>query len=562
MQIKRPDPHPPEHHGDDQNGNGNAETQSSPVQPVAPEEENQLVSEPAACPFCVQPEFGVTYEAPPFKRGLVYPNQARGLSLASAASAMSSSSSLNSGNGTPGGNRRRTTSLSANAPQVITTDRVRPDWAKKLSDARAHALRRAAAATALHNAAYVLGNSGSSDGRGLLGRRRRMFGNGGADSSGSGTPGRVPEGISLSHVGAMLAAADRERERGASLPDADGEAFRRGSSRRTRMEDLEELMMMEAIRLSLASEEERRRKEEKEAAKQAKKDQKQAEKDAKKAAKAARKGSVGGGVPFYSASANASTTSGLPQTPVEGKGKGVDRGMAGGFVPLQEPTSTINDELGGSSGPTDDPQRHLEHSRAQLQGLPNESTSRTSTPAINISGVSSHRTQLRQLSNASSDASSLNESPPGSFGSQINIQGADGDPLHSETPPGGGAGTEPMFNFRSLAEVITNEEKESTGAGHIEHAAPTKPQQGRLSPDSKSTADDSSPNRSRGDSGESSNSSVPPAVAEVVNDEIEKTSDKDATPLAKTATGASNPYDAKHFGDISFLDMGAAGTTQ
>lgn len=566
VQIKRPDPHPPEHHGDDPGGASNTEAAS----PVLPEEENQLVSEPAACPFCVQPEFGVTYDAPPFRRGLVYANQARGLSMASATSAMSSSSSLNSGSGTPIGNRRRTTSLSASAPQVITTDRVRPDWAKKLSDARAHALRRAAAATALHNAAYVLGNAGGSDGRGLLGRRRRMFGSDGGDSSGSGTPGRVPDSMSLSHVGAMLAAADRERERGANLPGGDADGARRGSSRRNRMEDLEELMMMEAIRLSLASEEERRRKEEKEAAKQAKKDQKQAEKDAKKAAKASRKASLGGGS-IYSVSANASTISGLPQTPIEGKGKGIDRIVGGGAVPLHKPSSTVNDELGEpGASPSGDAQRHLEQSRAHLQSLPGDAPTKTSTPAINIIGGSDHRAALRSMSNASSNASSLNESPPGSFGahmsrehsatgSGMNVGVGDADGLHSETPPSG-AGTEPMFNFRSLAEVIGNEEKESTGAGHLEHTSPEQSNPGGLSPSSANTVDDSSPNRSRGDSGESSSSSVPPEVADAVQDEVERGSDKDATPLAKTATGASNPYGAKHFGDISMLEMNSDAT--
>jgi hypothetical protein len=51
------------------------------------------------------------------------------------------------------------------------------------------------------------------------------------------------------------------------------------------MEDLEDMMLMEAIRLSLASEEDRRKKEEKEAKKEAKKK----EKEAKKAEKAAKK---------------------------------------------------------------------------------------------------------------------------------------------------------------------------------------------------------------------------------------------------------------------------------
>lgn len=155
VQIKRPDPHPPEH--------------EQPGQPrPTMEEAETLVSEVAACPFCVTPEFGVTFDPPPFRRGLAYANQPTANPFKMATSATSSQTSLQSHE------RRRTISISATAPQVITTDRVRPDWAKKLADARAHALRRSAAATALHNAAYVLGNPDGSL-RPSYGRRRRSL---------------------------------------------------------------------------------------------------------------------------------------------------------------------------------------------------------------------------------------------------------------------------------------------------------------------------------------------------------------------------------------------------
>src|SRR6478735_8089205 len=74
--------------------------------------------------------------------------------------AMSSQTSLNSTLQTPTTpGRRRAHSLSANAPNVITTDRVRPDWAAKLASARNHQARRAAAATALHTAAFLMGGN-------------------------------------------------------------------------------------------------------------------------------------------------------------------------------------------------------------------------------------------------------------------------------------------------------------------------------------------------------------------------------------------------------------------
>lgn len=316
VQIKRPDPHPPEHH----------DPPDANAPPQETQDEIQLVSEPAACPFCVQPEFGVTYEPPPFRRGLVYANSNQN-HLANAASAMSSSTSLNSqGVVSPG--RRRATSLAANDSTVITTDRVRPDWSKKLADARAHALRRAAAATALHNAAYMMGNLEASGSRGFsLGRRRRnVFGSDSAGSSGHGTPRRDSEGPSSSTNDIVPG---------------------RGSSRRpNRLEDLEELMMMEAIRLSLAAEEERKKREEKEAAKEAKKEEKRKAKEAKKAEKSGRKSSymhpsssthnVDGEAAGEHSSA--AVSSGLDGT---GKGKGVDR-SAMAFNPLTEPTSTLN----------------------------------------------------------------------------------------------------------------------------------------------------------------------------------------------------------------------------
>ena len=77
-------------------------------------------------------------------------------------------------------------------------------------------------------------------------------------------------------------------------------------------------MMMEAIRLSLAAEEERKRKEEKEAAKEAKKDEKKKAKEAKKAEKASRKSGFfpASGMEGYSENTASSSVS------VIGKGKG------------------------------------------------------------------------------------------------------------------------------------------------------------------------------------------------------------------------------------------------
>ncbi|KAF8466390.1 hypothetical protein BDZ91DRAFT_170607 [Kalaharituber pfeilii] len=60
VQIKRADPHLPEH---EQIQNNNGESFTNP---------DLLISEPASCPFCKETDFGVVYSPPPFRRGLVY----------------------------------------------------------------------------------------------------------------------------------------------------------------------------------------------------------------------------------------------------------------------------------------------------------------------------------------------------------------------------------------------------------------------------------------------------------------------------------------------------------
>lgn len=66
VQIKRPDPHLPEHHV----GVGAEDTSSEGNHGL--DGQDELVSEPSTCPYCQQSELGVTYDPPPFRRGLVY----------------------------------------------------------------------------------------------------------------------------------------------------------------------------------------------------------------------------------------------------------------------------------------------------------------------------------------------------------------------------------------------------------------------------------------------------------------------------------------------------------
>ncbi|MCJ1338002.1 SNF1-interacting protein [Bachmanniomyces sp. S44760] len=496
VQIKRPDPHPPEH--------GNPDAPRETVEAADSEEVSPetLVSEPAACPFCVQPEFGITYDPPPFKRGLTYISNPSSHPSMNPASAMSSSSSLSSysvvgSQPSPSmAHRRRTTSISATSSNVITTDRIRPDWATKLSTARAHAARRSAAATALHTAAYLMGNRNQSpDSRAFAGFGRRgmlRHGAGGSYSPSRGTSSSQLNMLALmsERYASALGPRAETSTSGEGLPTID--APPRGSSRRNRMDDLEEMMMMEAIRLSLASEEERRKREEKDSKKEAKKKGKETKK-ADKAAKKAGDGVYGTGQnistptldssqsqpsSLYRSSTNESIQgkfSRFDSSPSLGKASSIELDIPSSFL-LPNKASSITETSTTPSLPN--PQTHLERSRANLQ------------PTDLPYGASSYKpSHLRNLSNASSSGSSLAESPsqsllqdgasPASIASSpssnpkpsagIDIParglaapntGADVDTsFKSATPPGGGAGIEPMFNFRSLAAMIGDDEK-------------------------------------------------------------------------------------------------------
>lgn len=459
VQIKRPDPHPPEH-GEPQDQNAAAEDGAGTSEERnETEEESQLVSEPSACPFCVQPEFGVTYASPQFRRGLAYaaPN-----GLASGLiSPMSSSSSLGSmGSPAPPTGRRRATSLSASDPSVITTDKIRPDWAQKLANARAHAARRSAAATALHTAAYLM-NSSSSDIR-SFGRRgvlRRATGS----SSGTQTPSNRPVGGSPALHALAYLSDRRAAATAASSEQTNNEnstlAPPRESSRRSRIDDLEEMMMMEAIRMSLASEEERRRKEEKEMRKEAKKKEKEAKKAEKYMRKNAAYSNSQASLAVLSSGASSRVTSssssiiGEDQTNSD-KGKKVDRTASA-------PTVTGTDLVDATK---------LTVNRNDSDSFAQASPTEPSRPS-----------HLRHVSTASSTSSSFAET---GSGDQLDSNASSSNPA-----------LESMFNFRSLAAVIGDEEKVHD-AEHIEDAIP---QQSSATADSTAPSDETQPSKIQND---------------------------------------------------------------
>ena len=438
VQIKRPDPHPPEHGEPDPNTPAPAEGEQA--------EESQLVSGPSSCPFCVQPEFGVTYAPPAFRRGLTYgaDPSARSPNFISPVSSTSSLSSATAA--IPG--RRRATSLSASDPGVVTTDRIRPDWATKLANARAHAARRSAAATALHTAAYLINPSASgSDSRGFgIGRRglRRA-------TNGEGYTGR--SGSPALNALAFLTERTERTERttprataqdtdSASAEEGSGNlAAPRSSSRRNRIDDLEEMMMMEAIRLSLASEDERLKREEKEARKEAKKREKEKEKEAKKADKVARKTGL------YSNNASTSALD-VPGENAFGKVTSSSSSVIGEDV-IGEEIAAANKGKGVD---------RASPSTQESTPLPSNSLA----PPDQTPSEPSRPSHLRHVSSASSSFSSLIENTPE-------------ERTGSHPAADSNTSLEPMLNFRSLAAVIGDEEKMDESAEHVEDTS-NKPQ--------------------------------------------------------------------------------------
>ncbi|KAF5130330.1 Protein SIP5 [Metarhizium anisopliae] len=412
VQIKRADPHLPEHHP-------NGETRDPNEEPNPEDPPEMLISEPSACPYCQQPEFGVTYEPPSFRRGLAYSTYASNVASSTAMSSQSSLNSTLSPSSPLHVSRRRTHSLSATAPNVITTDRVRPDWATKLASARAHQARRAAAATALHTAAFLVG---AQESRSIL--RPGRFGR---RSTGTNTPGNEQ-----THNNPGEAEADPDER--ASSRNADG-------SRRTRMEELEDMMFMEAVRLSLASEEERKRKEEKALRKEAKKRQ-QAE---KKAQKKANKDPYGGNISGASGSSlslglgRRRGNSGASALRVEATSQGASQNTKG-----EEESSTAEPETTGE----------LPGKGKAVDRGPEDATAPGSFAAASLPIPTSRSrggSHLRQMSNASSLGSSLVDTPSGSY-TGPGFTGADGTGSRSEGDRD--TGSEPMFNFRSLAELV------------------------------------------------------------------------------------------------------------
>lgn len=195
-----------------------------------------LESEPACCPFCVETEFGVIYERPPTPMSSLSstalatsPNDT-GTSYYSHAFSAGSDAELAIG---PGMNpiqketiRRK--SVSSKAKEVVTIDEIRPDWEHKLNAVKAAAARRASRRIIMRQVGDRLIPIGYTSSR---------------------APGTADFSMSLPPI-----------QNGGGA-DESGSSPRRLSRRResNREREIEELMIMEAMRLSLLDHEEHQR---------------------------------------------------------------------------------------------------------------------------------------------------------------------------------------------------------------------------------------------------------------------------------------------------------------
>lgn len=159
VQIKRLDPHPP--HDDMSNENG-------------AELPHTLILEPANCPFCAMPNFGVTYDTPrelSIGLGGVHtpanykpPSEAAEDAVLSSEETSGTPVVLRSASPQKPKSKQRRTSVPADAAGVVTTDYIRPDWEQKLASAKSKLARRAATASAIH-ASNLIVDDGAENSR-------------------------------------------------------------------------------------------------------------------------------------------------------------------------------------------------------------------------------------------------------------------------------------------------------------------------------------------------------------------------------------------------------------
>ncbi|KAJ7109200.1 hypothetical protein C8R44DRAFT_278915 [Mycena epipterygia] len=189
-----------------------------------------LVSEPAACPYCVQDNFGVVYSPPPWKAGI----GSEGSNSPWSDSPRGSQQSIDNSGPYPT-HKRRQKSFGADSPDVVLTDHIRPDWEAKLAAVRAAVTRRANRRIIMRQVGDRLIPVGVTSGR---------------------VHALSPEEAAQAEVPTEGSGSRRSRRRQQPPPNGNFEQFMGMGG-----PELEELMIMEAMRLSLIDHEEQQRKE-------------------------------------------------------------------------------------------------------------------------------------------------------------------------------------------------------------------------------------------------------------------------------------------------------------
>jgi hypothetical protein len=208
------------------------------------------------------------------------------------------------------------------------------------------------------------------------------------------------------------------------------------------MAELEEMMLAEAVRLSIAAEADRQRKEEKALRKEAKKKLKEERKALKKQGSDPYSGGTSGasGSSLSLGLGRRRGNSAASNLRMEATVQGASSAVKGTDTPPE--TNAGRSEASDSKGKGVD--------RGTGEGLGEPSSSATSLPIpVSSSRGGSH---LRQMSNASSIGSSLADSPSGSYSGQ-GFTGPDGT-IAQAAGNDVDAGNESLFNFRSLAEMV------------------------------------------------------------------------------------------------------------
>ncbi|WWC90116.1 uncharacterized protein L201_005049 [Kwoniella dendrophila CBS 6074] len=191
-----------------------------------------LESDPACCPFCMETDFGVIYERPitPLDSSssvalATSPGSEADASSFSQALSLGSEAELNVG---PGMNPKmketvRRKSVSSKAQEVVTIDEIRPDWENKLNAVKAAAARKASRRIVMRQVGDRLIPIGFTSSR---------------------APGTADFSMSVGQQ------------------SGNNESGSRRSSRRSsnRERELEEIMIEEAMRLSLMDHEDHQRK--------------------------------------------------------------------------------------------------------------------------------------------------------------------------------------------------------------------------------------------------------------------------------------------------------------